>query len=317
MILTNKYLIRRLVSDYDLPFPVVSDKDPEYNKYMLNLIPGAKEKAELMEDTINNKHNGDPGAFLDDYDKVKSGMIDNLKKRPEFVAFNTGDMKKWIVSDRPEGLPAGSPHNFGNLGKTLLSVDLKEANFQALKLGGVFSADETYESIIESFTDSKYIIDCKHFRNVVFGQLNPSRHITVERWMTNQIRKVLSPLLSGVKLISQREDELVWEILDPSEILLPDIPKVVSELLGWKVRAEVYTLSGYTIARDITSKKIEFFSKTMMGSGEVKYKSIPSKFFPLVWKYMNNLEPEDYDYLIEHDGMIARLMFTPKIEKVG
>ena len=75
MILTNRHLIRRLVSDYDLPFPVVSDKDPEYNKYMLDLIPGAKEKAELMENTINDKHNGDPDAFLEDDDKVSSDII--------------------------------------------------------------------------------------------------------------------------------------------------------------------------------------------------------------------------------------------------
>ncbi len=46
---------------------------------------------------------------------------------------------------------------------------------------------DTYEDFIGKFTDSDFIKASKYTREVIFGKLNPKRHITAEKFFINKI----------------------------------------------------------------------------------------------------------------------------------
>lgn len=90
---------------------------------------------------------------------------------------------------------------------------MKSANFQALNKvdRDILLNSDTYEDFIYKFTDSQYIANSKYFRNVVFGMMNPKRHITVEKYYTYQIyKKIIDniPDLSD-RCVSLCNDEIV------------------------------------------------------------------------------------------------------------
>lgn len=40
----------------------------------------------------------------------------------------------------------------------------------------------TYQDFIKKFTDLEYVAESKYTRQIVFGKMNPKRHITVEKY---------------------------------------------------------------------------------------------------------------------------------------
>ena len=50
----------------------------------------------------------------------------------------------------------------------------------------VLNAD-TYQDFIKKFADSDYIAESKYCRQVIWGKLNPKRHITVEKYMIDKV----------------------------------------------------------------------------------------------------------------------------------
>src|SRR5579883_942418 len=139
-----------------------------YFEYFLNVYG--------LEDTYR-----DFTTFTRELSSVKpiTSLYEPIKQREAFKEFNTCDLNvKYPLS----GSVSGDIYDRKNVGKYFLTVDLKEAAYQALLthnpeivLGCKTFADYIDKTLTASPECIKYIKSCKHIRSVALGNLNPSR----------------------------------------------------------------------------------------------------------------------------------------------
>ncbi|MCD8207102.1 MAG: hypothetical protein LUD72_04100 [Bacteroidales bacterium] len=308
----NRDLANRFVSDYSLPFPITFKE--EFFNYYLDLFAShyhARTKYSKLAEVVDEKFDGDASKFLAEYYRVREEMIQTTLSNPSYQEFNNADLNKYAVKDRPQ-VTANNIYNGERIGGVYAIIDLRKANFQALKFvnPSIVNGAQTYEEFVGQFTDLEYIKESKYTRQVVFGQLNPKRQITVERYLTNEVRKIV---LDWANLISMGNDELVYEVVDKSVVneenfsLLSDrIKNKCREKLGVEVHVEFFTLCGYQLCyRDSGHVSKTFFQKIFMNSFEKELKSVPLPFFPIVWRLMRNEEPTEMDRHFNYEGMDA------------
>ena len=99
--------------------------------------------------------------------------------------FIEDDMNKYAVTHTD--LPTKDIFKPSNDGKLFISIDMRKANFSALKNydSGIFDSVDTWEEFISRYTDNKHIINSKYIRQVILGNCNPKRQVTYENilWM--------------------------------------------------------------------------------------------------------------------------------------
>ncbi len=317
----NKDLANRFVSDYKLPIPITSNKELFF--YYLDLFEdeyGTMTKYDTLLSLINDKFEGNANKFLNEYYNVRENIIQSMLNNPSFINFNEKmDMGQFAVKDKPNNVSSNNVYNCDNIGKRFISIDLKKANFQALKSVDpniVFNAS-TYEDFIGLFTDLDYIKDSKYTRQVIFGKCNPKRHITVEKYLINEIRKYIETHFVkqyNLKLVSLSNDEIVYEINvfdfeKLKSIRLDDIIKnEIFVNLNLNVSVTVFYLSGYRLLSNGNDKVNKtFFSKQSYYTQKNQLVCVPQPFFPIVFRLMNCFIPTPNDRLIEYEGCIAEL----------
>ena len=213
----------------------------------------------------------------------------------------------------------------GNVGKTLLSIDLVQANFNSLRLlsKDIVLGFDTYAELIGHFTKHEYFKQSKHFRQVIFGSLLPSRQQTLCRIMMDKI--VTAVLLAGAShvdiklenIVSLGNDEVVLEIGSHTDI--SSIVDCVSNVLredettrDIAVRVEAFVLRGVSG----TDKKFYVKEHVYPRVDHVEFKCIPSHFFLQVYKHYTGQTVVDTDLVFHHEGELATFMkplFTTRV----
>ncbi len=301
----KKELIRDFIDLNKLP--IQSIKNIEYSEYAfgeLGVLEDWNEFISSIEERFGSKE-----EYRKYYWDIKEKFLKYVKDLPEFKSFNTQDMSKFKF-DFPENVSKGNQYTESNISKTLLSIDLKKANFQALKYCGVFNDVDNYDDLIGKFTDISFLIKSKYLRSVVFGQLNPSRHITVESFLVNMLRPEISDRL---KLICMASDELIYEV--PSDIIileseLDGTVKEIKEKYGLNISAEYYKLNEQILESSISKKQYRIYSKESLTGCGVEYKCIPNNLWLIFNKLSTGRELCDYDTWVEHDGVLSKYIET-------
>jgi hypothetical protein len=301
-------LIRDFIDLHKLPLQAI--KNIEYFEYALGeygILEEWKKFIKKVDERFGSKE-----EYRKYYWETKESFLKYVKNLPEFQAFNTQDMSKFKF-DFPKDVTKGDPYKDTNAGKTLLSIDLKKANWQALKYCGVFKDIENYEDLIERFTDIDFIKKSKYLRSVVFGQLNPSRHTTVESYLVNLIRPEISDRL---KLICMAQDELVYEV--PTDIILlksdlEGTEREIKEKYGLNVTAEYYKLNQTILEANISKKQYKIYSKQSLCGEGTEYKCIPNNLWLIFRKLSTGRELCEYDLWLEHDGVLSKYIENFKL----
>ena len=321
----NKELVKRFVSDYRLPIVMLQEK---YFFYFLNLY---QEKFQSLDkwiklwNMIDKEFDGNEVKFLDYYYSTRDNIITTIEKSDAFQSFNTKDMSEYTITDKPN-VTSNNIYNCENIGKCFLSIDLKKANFQALKYADsniVLNAD-TYEEFIGRFTELEYIKESKYSRQVIFGKCNPKRHMTVEKYLTNKVWKLYQNYwFDDCNIVSISNDEIIIETkceLD-NEYLLSErtykIEKTIKNELGLEVRAEYFQLFGYQLeSKDTGESRNTFFEKRNLINCNSDLICVPAPYHALVYKLFNNIPLEEPDYHFVYEGIDCRFMEEFKIKKL-
>ena len=171
----------RFTKDYNLPINIFNE---EMFSYYRDLY---KEFWPLdAEYRMNNEiklFNDNVDEWLAHYAKIRDNIIFGLENSEEYKEFNQSDLSKYDIPNL--GVGERSLYNEESEGGIFLSIDLKKANFQALKYVGVLK-DETYKDFIHRNNGTDYFADSKYLRQVIFGKLNPKRQIKVEKYLIYQ-----------------------------------------------------------------------------------------------------------------------------------
>lgn len=307
----NNSIKKRFVNDYNLPIQVFEDS---YFNYYLTLYETKHQtlsKWTKLIDMINNKFNGNDDEWLTYYSEVRDNIITSILNNPSYIKFSQeDDMNKYHFKNDLFKDVNIYTENF--LNHTLLSIDLKKANFQALKFHNaeiVFNTN-TYEELIEKFSDCEYIKESKYTRQVIFGKLNPRRQITIERYIMNLIYNsncdLINYLKANAKLISFKNDEMIFDVSDCN---ITDISKYTN----------ITTIDSFNVSIELFDLKLMQF-KTHTGSiinvwrkvfndGNEKLKSAPITYYPQIFKRWMGIPIDEKDLVFFHENQLAKFIY--------
>ena len=310
----DKNLIQRFCKDYDLPINIF---DPEIFFFFFSLYSDSgifPSKAwYCMINTIVFKYDGCVSDWLDYCQSVRDNAIASVKNSEGYKEFNECDMKKYAIKP-----PVGEHSCYTNEtnGCVFLSIDLRKANFQALKYVGVLQ-DDTYEDFIKRAGGDDYIKDSKYLRQVIFGNCNPSRQATIERFLINKVYEFVRDNYEHLdgEVYSMNSEEVVFKIGSPDRTLdFYRIENAVKENLNLNVKVDLFVVEKLDI-RNVNNDSIDAYVKRSLLDGSEKLKKVSSIFYPQVFKLWKGLYINATDTLFYFEHQLASFKDELRIVK--
>lgn len=314
----NTKFRQRFVKDYNLPINVFREDMFKYYMDLYDFFP--KETYENIQKIITDKFNGNVELWLDFCAKFRDYAIESVITSEKYIAFNNGDITKYTQNKLSCG--ERTYYTEETHGKMFLSIDLKKANFQALKFIGVLD-DENYDKFVDRFGGDEYLKGSKYLRQVIFGKMNPSRTIAVEKYIMFQIHGLVNSLAyTNVKdfltLYSANSDELVYLIddskLDFSKELIErchsdllGVETLIKNFYGVDVRCEIVKIKRLPIV-NCNENKVEAFVRQNVLTGEEKLKKASTTFYPQIYKLWKGMELETKDLIFYDNDQLATFL---------
>lgn len=315
---------RRFVKDYNLPINIVDSPYFEYYMETYDWFP-KKEYEELVID-IKSRFGGNVNLWLEEYAEMRDEIITTIENTDAYREFNSCDMKKWEVPKEMKNFPDLNIYNQSSVGKIFISIDLKKANFQALKWVNpdIVLDSDTYEDLIDSWGyDSEYMRTSKYTRQVIFGKLNPKRTITVEKYIMSKVYDVV--MTDKVNFINEydatlvafKSDELIFEVsaenpVIGSEPLFKYLKQIIKDKVGVDVHIDLFKV-GRIECKNSNDITVDCYIRTNLLTGEEKLKSASQIFYPQLYKIWKGMEIIDKDLVFMAEGQPAKFLNSLKV----
>lgn len=302
---------QRFVKDYNLPINIFDDNLFEYYIHLYDFFPYLRYKETI--EKIENEYDGCVEKWLEYCASVRDNAINGVMETEEYKNFNSMDLSKYnftpICGER-------SCYTEETNGKRFLSIDLKKANFQALKYVGVVS-DATYEQFIHRFGGDDYIANSKYLRQVIFGKMNPSRQIKIEKYLMFKVYEAIKGITEdyGLTIFSMNSDELIFEIpkefydnglidYENSRELANNIYDLVGENIGAEIKVEYIEVRSLPIV-SANGTKIDAYERNNLFTNQKTLKKASTTFYPQIYKLWNEMPIEDYDMVFYFENQLA------------
>ena len=292
----------------DLKIPINIFQEP-YFEYFVDLYDEhykVREKLEWLNEVLKDcKAQED---FFGMSERISKEMKESIKNTSAYKAFNSFDSQTQFLTK--EKIPQTNIYIVPNIGKDLISIDLEKANFNCLNLFGL--KDElkvdSYNDFMKRFTKYDYFLNSKIIRQVIFGDLNPSRQQKLQRYIVDNLCTEL--LEAGCKISSASSDEIIVN----SGISVKEVKNILRN-----VSEEFKFFRVENFSFDRIGEENDYFIKTTIQENnepKLEFKSVPSHFHAQVFKKYYGLEVNENDLLFYHEGFIAQFkepLFTPEV----
>lgn len=254
--------------------------------------------------------------YFEYYNQVKDKAIDYIKNSKTFQALNTDDMNKYACK---YNYPQSDVYKASNIGKRFISIDMSKANFSSLvaygrSVGAEFFSNFDYKQFMEQFTDVEHIINSKYIRQVIFGNCNPRRQVTYEKYIMGLL---LDKLLSTEAITSDLvkslcSDEIILKADDIDNTGIEKIQSVVTEMSSVvPLKLELFEL-GKIEGSDAFIKKV---FNNINNTNDYTYiiKCANPDEAPFIYRLINNQPIKEDDNIFFYNGKLARLIETPEL----
>ena len=299
----NKLLRQRFVKDYNLPINIYRNPYFDYYRKLYDFFPN--DVWENLLKKIETEYDGNVELWLNYCAEVRDSAILNTMDTEEYKKFNTCDAKIWDLSSDVPLIGEHSVFNEENHGRYFVSIDLKKANFQALKYVGVLN-DETYADFIYRHGGDEYIANSKYLRQVIFGKMNPGRTVKVEKYLMGKIYMLVHEVFenNGYEFFSLNSDEIIfrgketeWKTFDESKC--KHIENCIHDILSIDARVEHYWVERLDIVNNNGNKADAYVRH--LHNGEPTLKKVSTTFYPQVYKLWKGMkiEPIDLGFFFE------------------
>lgn len=236
-----EHIWRKLIKDFSVPVSFISHDITVAVLFRANRnhLGQGTEKLLKWAWIMSPWDNAKKEAFLGLTRDVMDTMIQRVISSEEYLQyFNNIDLQK-VMPLEQMNIPSGDVYKQQNIGKDYVSLDLKEAAFQAFswwdkyhkQAGGILPEgcdsytdwvrytvrhlepeepmkaqiiDEVEELLVE------YLSDSKQMRQVIFGKTNPKRIKHVEKYIIQQAVKKIQDN-SGLVPVCLNNDEAIYE----------------------------------------------------------------------------------------------------------
>jgi len=269
----------RFVKDFDLPIQVV--KHPYFDYYIDLLDSQYKTKAKLEMFLDALKKFGTENFFKASSQFV-DGIIAHIKAKPGYTAFTQMDMGKFTAR---VSMQKGELYQEANSGHQFISFDLKQANFSSLRFVNpeIFDNKTDFVDFAKGFTDSNYFLSSKKLRQVIFGNLSPSRQQTVQRYLVSILYQyLLNAGLGAEDIKTSNSDEIVIQADTSKEDTKDFINKIVLPDIDFK---QLFSTDVFSLSK-IGTEKYHFFCKWHETSLMHEIKGVPAAYIPEAIKFM-------------------------------
>lgn len=307
----SEKLKERFCKDCNIPLklfkePYFTDRLQLYNSYYntldkWNIFVRELEKYKCEQD------------YLEEYNRVKDAAINDIKLSDGYNRFNEEDMGKYSV--KYKDLPSKDIYKSSNDGKLFISIDMRKANFSALKDydRSIFRNADTWEEFIGRYTKNEHIINSKYIRQVILGNCNPKRHITYEKHLMGQVIEILIDELGlfTSDIVFFSNDEIIIDMEGYIDCIRNRqvIECKIKEFFNIPFRIELFYLHKITgtdgYYKEIVKNIIE---------REYEFKCLNNYTLPFVLRKFNREEITENDKVFYHEGLLSKFMEVPEIE---
>ena len=302
MTLSNSIKVRFL-KDFKIPIQVVQEPFFSYAIETLDPVLNTQGKLDLLIDIVSNL--GNEELFFAESNHVKKTIIDTVQATPSYRQLQQDKLEKYDIS-KDNQVKQADIYHMGNVNKTFISLDLKHANFNVMKMydTSLVMGFDSYESLVGSISQFEYFKQSKYLRQVIFGNMLPKKQQKLQKWVMSQLIHMLHTDI-GIAMedfVSASADEVLF-VIDPE-----NADKFV-EMINRKLSGNETTKEFASWVR-VESFKLEsignktFFVKRFMDNS-VDFKGIPSFLFMQVFKKYIEENEEELDRVFYHEGFMA------------
>ena len=243
--------------------------------------------------------------YFEYYNTVKDSVINMIKDNTEYMKFLNDDFADVRVVTKNITLGNKNLYIEGNQDKTFISIDMKKANFSALRhySPAIFKNVETWEQYIGFFTPSEHIRNSKYIRQVILGACNPKRQITYERYLMTMLYLHIKNELDGkVSFYSLGNDEIIISVAGTS-VSAKEIKAAIAtcpQKIGELVRFEMFDLQK---VGDYGWMKVIYDEPA-----RVEFKTINADIYHQIVKHYWNMPITEDDLVFRYNGVLARFL---------
>lgn len=263
---------------------------------------------------------GGEGEYFRAYEAVKDAAITYLNENEDMMYFSREeDMSKFECQNK--NFKSTDIYINPNVGRVFLSIDMKKGNFTSLRHYNSKIVDNcsTYEEFLGKFTEEEYFKNSKYIRQVIFGNVNPRRQTTYEKYLMDTVLTKLLEFVDKDAIAFFATDEIVVDLTDryadKSGVINLDfwckVQNLVKDMVeqGINIRAEAFILGKI-------SETSGFVKKFIFGDKKYDLKCVDYLTMPFVLRFLNNEEPKEEDSVFVYEGRKAKLLDIPKIDIV-
>lgn len=232
---------------------------------------------------------------------VKNKVISKLKSNDEYQNFISSNT---IIPKYPKDFitQSKSVYNSTNVGKNLISIDIKSANWTCYKKITQIDMNAQWYDMINEFTPSKFICKSKYLREVIFGEMNSKKLIKFAGDFLFDLHQIIISQYLDIKKITCLTDEIIYEIMDADVFNFDDFIskiKVVDENFNYIYRVEQFKLKQF-LPYDYYVKEITYSTDFDNNTNrsipiQVQFKQIPKYYICQAIRHYQNEKPEQLD----------------------
>lgn len=313
-------LRKRFVKDFNLPINLVDSPYFEYYMDRYDFFP--KEEWKNCLQTIETSFDGNVDKWLENYSQIRDNIITTIENSTAFQEFNNVDMKKIVLPTFSVG--DLNIYNNSNTGKIFISIDLKKANFQALRRYNpeIVMNCKTYEELMEKFGGDDYFKKSKYTRQVIFGKLNPKKTIHFEKYLIGSIfgtpdNLLFTFLYNNTELVTVKSDEIVFEITDKAMVpefnrnFLNLLKKEIKEHNDLDVTVEAFHLSRI-VCENHNGNTVDGYIRNFYLDNKSDLKNVSSIFHPQIYAFSKGLDLNENDLFFKAEDQTVKFCYPLK-----
>lgn len=188
-----------------------------------------------------------------------------------------------------------------------VSVDLKQANWQAFRIAFNLNLPEFQKWVKEEFKVHPFIADSKSWRQLLFGNTNPKRLQTISKSLMELVCFNTTELLKE-KCVARRSDELIFEFTSrPTEEELSILTKLDVDT-GLELNINLFQMKNeFSFSENVKVKyslSLEVAEEIVI---EKKMVGVPgNRYFIHLKNLILNSPIKDEDLYFENQGYLAK-----------
>lgn len=305
--------LKRFVNDFSLPIQVPTNEMIPYYVELYDPVYSTKQKWDMFKSVVSKFSTEE--EFVDYCYKLTDEVINTIKSTEAYEYFKNCDIDAILpIHNELFEIPYKKSINLykqTNDGKYFISIDLRKANYQALRFfdSDIVLGSDTYEDMIERFTNEEYFKQSKSIRQIIFGNLDTKRIPHCERFLTEKV-------LDWVNKTNYPKDKIIEFTTD--ELILECQPQVFLGTRGCNIiQEEIYKYSGVNVkVEDFRLKYIgnDTYIKEHPDNIPPTFKGGSSVYFPQAYKAYMNMPLKEEDLYFMYEKQLAQFKQPMKWE---